>query len=57
MRCETCQGRGQVTERVDATCEPTPQFHQDQASLPCPECGGSGITHCCDGLCEQPDRS
>ena len=22
--------------------------------LPCNECGGTGVVHCCDGLCEQP---
>jgi len=23
--------------------------------LPCPDCGGSGRMHCCDGLRAQPD--
>lgn len=23
--------------------------------VPCPECGGVGEIHCCDGLTEQPD--
>lgn len=23
--------------------------------VPCPECGGMGEVHCCDGLTEQPD--
>jgi len=23
--------------------------------VPCPDCGGQGIGHCCDGICEQPD--
>jgi hypothetical protein len=23
--------------------------------IPCPDCGGQGIGHCCDGICEQPD--
>ena len=22
---------------------------------PCPDCGGQGIAHCCDGICEQPE--
>jgi hypothetical protein len=22
--------------------------------IPCPDCGGQGIGHCCDGICEQP---
>jgi hypothetical protein len=25
--------------------------------IPCPDCGGQGIGHCCDGICEQPDMS
>ncbi len=25
--------------------------------IPCPDCGGQGIGHCCDGICEQPDLS
>jgi hypothetical protein len=28
-----------------------------QIMIPCPDCGGTGIAHCCDGICEQPDRS
>jgi len=23
--------------------------------IPCPDCGGQGIGHCCDGICEQPE--
>ena len=23
--------------------------------IPCHECGGHGVIHCCDGLCEQPE--
>jgi hypothetical protein len=23
--------------------------------VPCPDCGGQGIAHCCHGICEQPD--
>ena len=23
--------------------------------VPCPDCGGAAIAHCCEGLCEQPD--
>jgi hypothetical protein len=22
--------------------------------IPCPDCGGQGVAHCCDGICEQP---
>ena len=28
--------------------------HGQQAFPPCPECGGCGISHCCDGLIEFP---
>jgi hypothetical protein len=23
--------------------------------IPCPDCGGQTIAHCCEGLCEQPE--
>lgn len=46
MRCETCQGVGKVT--YDQHPEPKPQPFG--SVFPCPECAGSGITHCCDGL-------
>jgi hypothetical protein len=23
--------------------------------IPCQDCGGQGIAHCCDGICEQPN--
>jgi hypothetical protein len=28
--------------------------HGQQTYPPCPECGGCGIGHCCDGLVECP---
>lgn len=34
------------------TCEPFPR----DVAMACPDCGGSGVAHCCDGLCEQPDE-
>jgi hypothetical protein len=50
MICDTCRW----TERpgfIRRPAEPigTPEF------IPCPECGGQAIAHCCEGLCEQPD--
>jgi len=36
MRCNFCDGIGII-------------FSQSQ-TLPCPECGGYGVAHCCDGL-------
>lgn len=52
MLCDTCR----FTER--------PGFVRVRAPLradavddmvPCPDCGGQGIAHCCDGICEQPE--
>jgi hypothetical protein len=53
MLCETCRW----TERPgfvrrDAgpqAADETPHF------VPCPDCGGAAIAHCCEGLCEQPE--
>jgi hypothetical protein len=33
----------------------TPQRNEQYDLIPCPDCGGQGIAHCCDGICEQPD--
>lgn len=42
MRCEECYGTG-----YDVVNQPheDPFYH-----FACPECGGTGIAHCCDGL-------
>ena len=36
MRCEICNGTGM--QRVSGV------------AVPCVECGGCGVAHCCDGL-------
>ena len=45
MRCEACHGTG---------------FHREDGwwymELPCEECGGSGISYCCEGPKEQPEK-
>jgi hypothetical protein len=50
MLCDTCR----YNERPGFV-----RVRRDEASvdevIPCPECGGQGIAHCCDGICEQPD--
>ena len=58
MLCETCRW----TERPGfirrpAKPDPGPAAPRDQAAdfIPCPDCGGQAIAHCCEGLCEQPD--
>ncbi len=43
MRCEVCQGNRSV--RGFGTI-----------FVSCPNCNGTGIQHCCEGLCEQPDE-
>ena len=39
MLCELCHGKHYLVQRG--------------MTLPCPECGGLGLLHCCEGL--QPD--
>jgi hypothetical protein len=46
MRCETCHGLGRLT--YDEHPHPKPQ--QFGSVFPCPDCGGGGVAHCCDGL-------
>lgn len=51
MRCDRCKGSG---------CGPREWLSVMGGVMwqvgPCPDCNGSGISHCCDGLCAQPDR-
>jgi hypothetical protein len=59
MLCENCRWterpgfvrarRAGANGRAGSSRE---QGHLDL--IPCPECGGQGIAHCCDGICEQP---
>jgi len=44
MLCSWCHGKGFT--RATAACE--------TSRLPCPECVGYGLLHCCEGLTEQP---
>ena len=46
MRCETCHGLGKLTYDE----HPAPKPTQFGSVFPCPDCGGSGVAHCCDGL-------
>jgi hypothetical protein len=52
MLCETCRYSGRVGF-VRAGHASTDD-RVDEHLIPCPDCGGSGIAHCCDGICEQP---
>jgi hypothetical protein len=52
MLCETCRW----TERPGFVRGLARGGHVATADLiPCPECGGQGVAHCCDGICEQPN--
>ena len=48
MRCERCHGLGRVPFWHEA-------FDMD-VDRPCPECGGTGITSCCEGHEGQPEK-
>ncbi len=47
MKCDKCN-KGRVLVWTEY-----PLFRLD----PCPQCHGSGIIACCEGLCEQPESS
>jgi hypothetical protein len=53
MLCETCRYSGRVGF-VRASGHALTDDRVDESMIPCPDCGGSGIAHCCDGICEQP---
>jgi len=53
MLCETCRYSGRVGFVRAGAHTPT-HDRVDERLVPCPDCGGSGIAHCCDGICEQP---
>jgi hypothetical protein len=44
MRCPKCAGIGSLIE-----------IARGWRLIPCPDCGGSGIVHCCEGDSIQPD--
>jgi hypothetical protein len=52
MLCEACRWSGR-TGFVRAPRKARVDERTD-CLIPCPDCGGSGIAHCCDGICEQP---
>lgn len=51
MICELCDGDGVLP--VIAMPEGKPVITGEE---PCFECGGTGITHCCEGLRPQPEQ-
>jgi hypothetical protein len=53
MLCETCRLTGRPGY-IRSQKQTKDRGHEPM--IPCPDCGGSGIAHCCDGICEQPAR-
>jgi hypothetical protein len=54
MLCDTCR----FTERPGfVRVHADGGVHGIGEMIPCPDCGGQGIAHCCDGICEQPESS
>jgi hypothetical protein len=52
MLCETCR----FSERPGFVRAARIRSSEGCDSMvPCPDCGGQGIGHCCDGVCEQPE--
>jgi hypothetical protein len=51
MLCDTCRWTG----RPGFVHAPRSVQEDPCSMIPCPDCGGQGIAHCCDGICEQPD--
>lgn len=61
MRCQRCRGGGKTVETTVLSQQTLPgnglQITQRMSRMvPCPDCNGSGQTHCCDGLCAQPEK-
>ena len=54
MLCDTCRfGERPGFIRVSRARQ-RDDHTVDDGLVPCPDCGGQGIAHCCDGICEQP---
>jgi hypothetical protein len=58
MICPTCHGEGWIEiSKDDPRASNAVTFYNGRPIISCPDCGGHGIAHCCDGLREQPDES
>jgi hypothetical protein len=55
MKCDQCDGFGMLADAADRA--PWPVWAAGTAGerelhvspIPCPRCGGTGISHCCEG--------
>jgi hypothetical protein len=52
MQCDTCKDSGNPGYVVHPPADPNGRTFY---FVPCPDCGGTGVAHCCDGLRAQPD--
>jgi len=53
MKCDQCDGFGMLTDSPDNAPWSVWQAKQEGRAIvrpvPCPRCGGTGISHCCEG--------
>jgi hypothetical protein len=54
MICETCRWSGRPGFVQTTHARERALSDEQHGFVPCPDCGGQGIAHCCDGICEQP---
>lgn len=56
MICETCRWSGRPGfVPVGHSSRTVEQAGVQPYMVPCPDCGGQGVGHCCDGICAQPE--
>lgn len=53
MICDSCHGTGMAL--IDKRGRIVSRLHDAETAVPCPECGGSGRSHCCEG--ERPGNA
>jgi hypothetical protein len=64
-KCQTCRGTGRIWVSSYAVVARLPAIFVHEVTnasysgeiVVCPDCGGSGIEHCCEGLREQPEKN
>ena len=52
MKCDQCEGFGMLADAADRLPWPVWEARrpdQPAAPIPCPRCGGTGVSHCCEG--------
>ena len=53
MKCDQCDGFGMLADAADRPPWPVWEAREQRESLaapiPCPRCGGTGVSHCCEG--------